>query len=209
MVLIAVVTRILGARAGGIAAAVCLAVAGAVVLVQTAGMLPDDRLRPLAWRHALTAAITVALLGVLMWHASRLDTMQHAANERVEDFARACSGWFWEADAGGRLFWVSEGAPRILGIALESLVGKTVLELDDGVDEPKSRWFREAVQRGEPIRGFRLLRRGADEERWFEISGLPTFAMDGRLLGYRGVALDVTGRERSPAAADASPARPA
>jgi PAS domain S-box-containing protein len=200
VVLIAVVARILGARAAAIAAVACLAVLGTVVLAQTAGLLPDDRLRSLPWRHALTAAITVALLGVLMWHATRLDTMQHAERERVEEFARASGGWFWETDSAGRLFWVSESASLALGIARASLPGKTLPELDEsaeGANGAQSRGLLKAIQRGDPIRSVRLLRRDAEgRERWFELSGLPNVASDGKLIGYRGVALDVAHRER-------------
>ena len=67
VVLVAVVMRILGTRAGVIAATVCLAALGAAAWAHTAGALPESRLAQPAWRHALTGAITVALLAELMW----------------------------------------------------------------------------------------------------------------------------------------------
>lgn len=202
VVLIAVVARMLRARAAAIAATVCLAALGAAAWAQTAGLLPDSRLLDMPWRHALTAAITVALLAVLMWYASRQDSMQHHARERIEDFARASDGWFWETDADGKLYWVSEGAAPALHVAPAWLVGKTLPELDDrNTDAPFStsaRVFHETLKRGEPVRGLRILRREADgQERWFEISGLPRVAADGQLLGYRGVALTVSDRGMS------------
>src|SRR5258706_40286 len=65
VVLVAVVTRILGARAGAIAAAVCLAALAAAAWAQTAGVVPESQLAQLPCRHALTGAVTAAPLAPL------------------------------------------------------------------------------------------------------------------------------------------------
>jgi PAS domain-containing protein len=196
VVLVAVVTRILGARAGVITATVCLVALAAAAWAHTAGALPESRLAQLAWRHALTGAITVALLAELMWYGVRQDSMQSEARERLEDFASASGGWFWESDAGGRLFWASEGAALSLRVSPEWIVGKTLWELDERTENgagAAARVLRETVRKGEPIRAFRVLRRdGNGQDRWFEISGLPTLTSNGQLQGYRGVALNAT-----------------
>ena len=193
VVLVAVAMRILGARAGVVAAVACLVALAAAAWAHTSGMLPESGLAQLPWRHALTGAITVALLAELMWYASRQDSLQNDARERLEDFARAAGGWFWETDAGGRLFWVSEGAPSSLRASRESLFGKALWELDDrNPDDPggASRTLQETVRKGEPIRAFRVLRRNGDgDDRRFDLSGLPTVGANGQLQGYRGVAL--------------------
>ena len=138
----------------------------------------------------------MALLAELMWYAVRQDAMQADARERVEDFARASGGWFWEADPSGRLFWVSEGASLALRVSPEWFAGKTLWELDErDPGGAAARALSETVRRGEPIRAYRVLRREANgPERWFEISGLPTVAPNGQLQGYRGVALAATDR---------------
>ena len=196
VVLVAVAMRILGPSAGVITAAVCHAAVAAAAWAHAAGLLPESRLAQLPWRHALTGAITVALLAELMWYAVRQDAMQAEARERVEEFARASGGWFWEADPGGRLFWVSEGASLALRVSPEWLLGKALWELDDRNADAAgaaSRSLQETVKRGDPIRAFHVLRRNGDgQDRRFELSGLPTLSSNGQLQGYRGVALAAT-----------------
>ena len=192
VVLVAVAMRILGASAGVITAAACLAALAAAAWAHTAGFLPESRLAQLPWRHALTGAITVALLAELMWYAVRQDAMQADERERVEDFARALGGWFWETDRSGRLYWVSEGAPLALRVTPEWFLGKALWELDDA-GGPTSRALQETVQRGEPIRAFQVLRRNVEsQDRRFELSGLPAVSANGQLQGYRGVAIPAT-----------------
>ena len=189
VVLVAVVMRVLGARAGVIAAVACLVALGAATWTHTIGALPENGVGQLPWRHALTGAITVALLAELMWHALRQDSLQGEARERLEDFARASGGWFWETDAGGRLFWVSEGAPMSLRVSREWFIGKPLWELDDAAGAT-SRTLQETVRKGEPIRAFNVLKRDADgQERRYELSGLPALTSSGEVQGYRGVAL--------------------
>ena len=189
VVLVAVAMRVLGARAAMIAAAACLVALGVAAWAHTTGLVPESGLAQLAWKHALTGAITVALLAELMWYASRQDSLQGEASERLEDFARASGGWFWESDAGGRLFWVSEAAPLSLRVSREWFIGKTLWELDDAAGST-SRTLQETVRKGEPIRAFQVLRRDGDgQERRFELSGLPALTSSGEVQGYRGVAL--------------------
>ena len=200
VVLVAVVMRILGARAGVIAAVACLVALGAAAWTHTIGALPESGVGQLPWRHALTGAITVALLAELMWHALRQDSLQGEARERLEDFARASGGWFWETDAGGRLFWVSEGAPLSLRVAREWFIGKALWELDDAGGST-SRTLQETVRKGEPIRAFQVLRRDGDgQERRFELSGMPALSSSGEVQGYRGVALARVPAAEPPAA---------
>jgi PAS domain-containing protein len=206
VVVVAVVTRILGARAAAITAAACLVALAAATWAQTTGVLPESPLAQMAWRHALTGAITVALLAELMWHASRQDSMQSDARERLEDFARASGGWFWEADAGGRLYWVSEGAPLLLRVSPEWFLGKALWELDDRNQDasatPSRSLLETTLRRGEPIRAFRVRREGDGQERCFELSGSPNLAANGQLLGYRGVAFPATDKVAATNATD-------
>ena len=206
VVLVAVVMRVLGARAAVIAAAACLVALGVAAWAHTTGVLPESGLAQLSWKHALTGAITVALLAELMWYASRQDALQGDERERGEDFARASGGWFWETDSDGRLFWVSEGAPLALRVSPDWFVGKTLWELDErSQDGSSARALSETVRKGEPIRAFHVLRRNADgQDRRFELSGVPTLAANGQLQGYRGVALPATDRVAAAHGADAA-----
>ena len=203
VVLVAVAMRLLGARAAMIAATACLVALGVAAWAHTIGILPESGLAQ--WRHALTGAITVALLAELMWYASRQDALQSDERERGEDFARASGGWFWETDADGRLFWVSEGAPLALRVSPEWFVGKTLWELDERSQDGTARTLSETVRKGELIRAFHVLRRNADgQDRRFELSGVPTFAANGQVQGYRGVALPATDRVAAASAATPS-----
>lgn len=116
--------------------------------------------------------------------------------DALEDFARASGGWFWQTDAEHRFTYMSESVREITGVAPEWHYGKS--RRDFGIPESVSdeEWLAhlEALERHEPFSGFVFRRRGPDGSKWMETSGRPMFDAEGRFLGYRGLAMDVTAR---------------
>lgn len=96
----------------------------------------------------------------------------------------APSVWLWEQDAHFRFTIVTDGCRKTLG---EHPIGKTRWELGTPI---AGSWdeHRATLAAHQPFRGFEY-RIGA---RVVAATGVPVFDGDGRLLGYRGTALDVT-----------------
>jgi PAS domain S-box-containing protein len=136
----------------------------------------------------------------LFYEGTVVDITQRKAAERAlmeserrfRDFAEVSSDWFWETDAEHRLAYLSEQASASVGKRL----GKTRWELAADLEEEPEKWarFREALDRREPFRDF-VYRTRADDGRirYNSVSGKPVAGPDGRFLGYRGTARDVTG----------------
>jgi PAS domain S-box-containing protein len=114
---------------------------------------------------------------------------------RFRDFARASGDWFWETDAQGRFTWMSESVEQVTGVPATWHYGKTRKDLAaatlDLSAEPCKSHF-ESIERHEPFRDFRYLRRGPSGEQWISTSGTPCFDESGEFLGYRGTGSDIT-----------------
>ncbi|MDQ6680401.1 MAG: ATP-binding protein, partial [Pseudomonadota bacterium] len=100
---------------------------------------------------------------------------------------------FWEQDAELRFVQITEGAHTTGGIPREVHVGKTRWELPN-TEVAGGDWgpHRAQLAARQPFKDLLLRRTVPGDERWVRASGAPRFAADGRFLGYRGVASDVT-----------------
>lgn len=128
---------------------------------------------------------------------------------RFRDFSLASTDLFWEADADGRLTWVSEPTPQALGIPLDQLLGKRVQDVahpDPGRNQGIWSVYAKARQAHAPIRNLRI--QILDPlGRWFSFSATATFDEQGAFKGYRGSATDVTKEVLAQHALQASEAR--
>jgi two-component system cell cycle sensor histidine kinase PleC len=120
-----------------------------------------------------------------------------ASERQVRDFAEISSDWFWEQDADLRFRWLSNsallnqagGAPYV-GVTRWELAG------EDGTTTPWLEHRSDLAQR-KPFRDFRYQFRSPDGSLHnISASGVPIFDDDGRFLGYRGTARDVTAEVR-------------
>jgi PAS domain S-box-containing protein len=116
------------------------------------------------------------------------------SEERFRMLTALSTDWFWEQDEELRFVQITEGAHNCGGIPREAHVGKRRWELPHteiaGGDWAPHRLMLDARQ---PFRDVLLRRTVLGDERWVLVSGAPRFAAgDGRFLGYRGVARDVT-----------------
>ncbi len=120
------------------------------------------------------------------------------SEQRFKDFASVSSDWYWEMDADLRFTYFSKPSSEAFELALETSLGKTDVELREVYEIPSQNagdWdahiedlkahkeFRDFIYRIETERGVL---------RYVRTSGMPIFAPDGRFLGYRGSASDVT-----------------
>ncbi len=113
------------------------------------------------------------------------------SERRFRDFAEVSSDWFWETDAEHRFTYLSEQS----GVAVEKRLGKTRWDVAVDLDEEPEKWsrFRETLERRTPFRDF-VYRTRTDDGRikHNSVSGKPMIDAEGRFLGYRGTARNVT-----------------
>ena len=108
---------------------------------------------------------------------------------RFQRFTELSSDWYWEQDADGNLTRFSGPVAEMLGIGSE--------------DEPQ-RWnaaeralLDEKIAAREPFLDFIYSRQNRDgTTQYLQVSGEPMFDNGSRFVGYRGIGLDVTARQK-------------
>ena len=120
------------------------------------------------------------------------------SEQRWRSMTELSSDWFWELDA--QLCFVHlEGCPaplheRLMG---RSFFTRALWEKTAFVDEVLNA-SRNALVAKRVFHDWELCHTGPDGESiWLSLSGAPVLDVEGRLLGYRGVAQDITARKLS------------
>ncbi|MGY8708225.1 ATP-binding protein [Bradyrhizobium sp. 18BD] len=124
----------------------------------------------------------------------RAEDEARASEQRFRDYAETASDWFWETGPDHVFTYVSERFDAF-GMNREATIGRR--RFDAAVDhESEPEKWREhiaALDRHEPFRKFEYRGRDlAGRVRHFSVNGQPMFAADGRFMGYRGSATDLT-----------------
>ncbi|MFP4077486.1 MAG: PAS domain S-box protein, partial [Halochromatium sp.] len=118
-----------------------------------------------------------------------------ASTERYDALALQSRMMTWEIDPAGVYTYVNPVAEALLGYSPADLIGrKTFYELIPAAQraEVKARAFA-LIARHQPWRDFQApVLTAAGRRLWFSVDGIPLFAADGSLRGYRGSALDIT-----------------
>ncbi len=111
----------------------------------------------------------------------------------LNEFEENASDWLWETDARGNLLHATPRLEEITGRSLAELKGQS-LHLILGADRNESSWRKFYIQMelGRTVNGMVLPARIHGETRWYNVTGRPLFGDDGALLGFRGVASDIT-----------------
>jgi diguanylate cyclase (GGDEF)-like protein/PAS domain S-box-containing protein len=117
-----------------------------------------------------------------------------ASEERFRSIAEATQEWIWEIDADGLYTFCSPAVEVILGYAPDQLIGKSCVEL---VSQSLRPTVAELLRRGiAEKRGWRdvelHLQHAAGGIRWLDSNALPLLDPFGNVVGYRGVARDIT-----------------
>ncbi len=137
----------------------------------------------------------------------------------LRDFEQQSSDWLWESDPLGRLKRVPQRLGELLGQAPERLRGQhlwawferspalanapvgrpeenlTATALTGQVLSPLAR-LQQRLAETRPFRGLELPLEGVGGRTWWRLSALPQFDAQGGLIGWRGVAQDVTAERR-------------
>lgn len=207
------VLRGLCRQAGAADAAVVFGSGDTQRVVATAGYAgprPDDHELPLSIDGAAIGSLRLraphgeasaaladaaAVLSALLASHAR-ERQLSAVVERERMAAAAGSDWLWETDADGVLTWVSDSVVEHTGWPASVEIGMHSMSLNR---PPPGAAERESWDRYRANRAARLPFRDGIGERdcargtmMVAMSGRPRFDADGRFLGYRGAARDVT-----------------
>lgn len=119
-----------------------------------------------------------------------------ADDSRLNAFAAATNGWFWETDASCRFTYFSPSVEVMTGVPPEWHYGKTREELGapTSVSDEEWRLHLETQAQHLPFSDFMFEREAPDGVKWMRTSGIPYYDANGDFAGYRGAAFDVTGQ---------------
>ena len=106
--------------------------------------------------------------------------------------------WIWEVNAEGVYTYASPQVEAMLGYKPEEVVGKTPFDLMPPEEAERiEALFRNFVESGKPIVTLENVALHKDGQCVIlETSGVPVLDKDGKVLGYRGVDRDITGRKK-------------
>jgi PAS domain S-box-containing protein len=116
------------------------------------------------------------------------------SQERFRDYAETASDWFWETGPD-HLFTDISG--RLIGPNTDktAVIGKSRLSFAADLESEPEKWREhlDILQRHAPFRNFEHGSIDAEGcRRYVSVSGRPVFDRDGRFIGYRGTATDLT-----------------
>ena len=129
----------------------------------------------------------------------RAEEDARASEQRFRDYAETASDWFWETGPDHVFTYISDRAGAF-GMDREALIGKRRPDaaFDHGAEVQKWHDHMATLDRHEPFRKFEYRGRdAAGRVRYFSVNGQPIFAADGRFMGYRGSATDLTAQHET------------
>ncbi|MDA8231268.1 MAG: PAS domain S-box protein [Magnetospirillum sp.] len=151
--------------------------------------------------------IGASVLAILLERQRQAQTLR-ASESRFHDMVETVSDWIWEVDAEWRYTYVSPRVSTLLGYAPQDVLGKTPFDLMRPAEAPRLRdFYRAKAAAKTPLmeetarihrEGFTVL---------LDVSGVPILDADERIVGFRGIARDVTARRRMEAEIEESETR--
>lgn len=136
----------------------------------------------------------------IIWEErERLLTALEESNERFRSLVETTSDWIWEIDAQGAYTYCSPTVRDLLGFQPEELIGKRLVDLIAISErERTSRIFTKLIETRKPFSGFETVCLARDGRVLvIEKNGVPVFSDGGELLGYRGIARDISERKNA------------
>lgn len=114
--------------------------------------------------------------------------------KRLQEMIAHNSDWLWEVDAQGRYTFCSAHSQQLLGYSPAEMLGRTPFDFMPAKEaERVGAEFAAVVAQQQPFAG--LINRNLHADGRLvvlETSGIPLFAEDGSLRGYRGIDRDIT-----------------
>ncbi|HLI10853.1 MAG TPA: PAS-domain containing protein [Alphaproteobacteria bacterium] len=123
---------------------------------------------------------------------ARLKARLAEAEARFQDFVEIATDWIWETDQDLRFTFFTGRMAEVTGTDTSYFVGKTRSDLMHDSTSPEARRHLADLAMRRPFRDFIFRADTPSGERVFRTSGKPRFDAEGRFLGYRGAARDIT-----------------
>jgi CheY-like chemotaxis protein len=125
-------------------------------------------------------------------------TVQERTAELRESRARylslteLASDWYWEQDALGKFTKVSGPVQEMLGLVVEPFVGEPSPASSTGWNQKERELLQSKIAAREPFLDYVFSRTTIEgTQRQFRVSGEPMFDRSCRLIGYRGVGVEM------------------
>ena len=115
-----------------------------------------------------------------------------ASEARFRALTALSSDWYWELDSAGRYTRIEGRGAEAMGHWIGQRTAALGFESEAGVPDSDSR-----LAQREPFRDLVLQRESAGERQALSLSGEPVFDEQGALVGWRGVARDISERRRA------------
>ena len=119
------------------------------------------------------------------------------SNARFRSLVETTSDWIWEVNPDGAYIYSSPKVQDLLGFAPGEMLGKHLVDLTAPKERERTeRIFRQLLKSRKPFSGFENNCQARDGHVVvIEKNGVPVFGDNGELLGYRGIARDITERK--------------
>jgi len=112
---------------------------------------------------------------------------------RYRDLVETSHDLIWQTDAEGRFTYLNAAAHEIFGLAPHDLIGRCFFSFEtNGSHVPNRRFLSTLRRNGEVQNHVTHLTTARGEDRWIGINARVTRDENGRMLGIRGTARDVT-----------------
>jgi PAS domain S-box-containing protein len=124
------------------------------------------------------------------------------SEQRFRDFTESASDWLWETGPDHRFIahLVSEQLMDKMGVLTNSRIGMLRWDFARDLEEEPEKWrlHLATLDAHQPFRDFRYKAASRDgSEVYIAVSGKPLFDSEGRFVGYRGVATQITAAVRA------------
>jgi PAS domain S-box-containing protein len=132
----------------------------------------------------------------------RAEDALRESEQRFRDFTESASDWYWETGPDHRFIahLVSEQLLDKIGVLPTSRIGMLRWDFARDLEEEPEKWrlHMATLDAHKPFRDFRYKAASRDgSEVYIAASGKPLFDAEGRFLGYRGVASQITAAVRA------------
>jgi PAS domain S-box-containing protein len=115
---------------------------------------------------------------------------------RFRSLTELASDWYWEQDEHGAFTKISGPVQEMMGIRVGPLVGDAPGYLSGGWNEDERATLRDSIGSRQPFLDLVFSRVDADgTQRKFKVSGEPMFSESCRFIGYRGIGVELTGKD--------------
>lgn len=154
------------------------------------------------WRTAAGDIGGIVIFSENITGRKEAEVAMSASEQRFHDIVDASADWIWEIDTANRYTFASDSVRGLLGYEPAEIIGKTPFDLMPVAEAAQVRPEFEAIAaRKAMFRDLDNINLHKDGSiRHVQTNGMPIFAPDGALLGYRGLDRDVTKQKNAEAA---------